>query len=476
MENKKKLSEILFKDNKIVIPEYQREYSWGKEELDVYLMDILKDKEEENDIYFGVIFMYKPKHENKLYLVDGQQRVTTTLLFLNVITNLLEEQMVNKDKIFLYINGENRFYSENEKLNKAYLELFYQNAILEEEELSNEQLLINSIKIKELLKDKNIHELEELYNYIMQKIFISPIIVDDLKESMKIFMKLNARGKELSAIEIIKALLFSYMYSNGATNKENTYFKNKFNDIVYTSESTKYSNNIKELKNNLRLYIIMKNNNAHKRKELQVASADKIFATTYMELLEKEFNLYSYEGMKNYIEEFEDFTKCYIWWNTKMIKSYEQLSRNFLMERKYRDKFKEIEKAKTNSYATLISFSIEDKELAEYMYDKILQIFSVINATKFYYQLILEHRTTKIDLGGIDNKEAEIYKAITTADKEKFKEIVEQKNFKVSKKELEELKSYLQNSNLELEDPKNYEMCRKSIINIKEEFIMEQNV
>ena len=82
----------LFIDKKsdFLIPDYQRPYAWSEEECLTLWEDIFDfafpeyDPEKfnsENEYYLGPIVTYKNK-ENKLEIIDGQQRLTTIMLLL----------------------------------------------------------------------------------------------------------------------------------------------------------------------------------------------------------------------------------------------------------------------------------------------------------------------------------------------------------------------------------------------------------
>lgn len=69
---------------KLRIPMNQREYSWGEEEISKFLDDIFKIYEEEKYVEkMGSIINLNYDNGNDIY--DGQQRILTTILILNVI-------------------------------------------------------------------------------------------------------------------------------------------------------------------------------------------------------------------------------------------------------------------------------------------------------------------------------------------------------------------------------------------------------
>lgn len=83
----------LLKNNDVTffIPPYQRNYEWTEEQCSVFLDDVIKTmkanaRQEESEHFFGTITYFAVESKfgqpNKLVLIDGQQRITTTMLFL----------------------------------------------------------------------------------------------------------------------------------------------------------------------------------------------------------------------------------------------------------------------------------------------------------------------------------------------------------------------------------------------------------
>lgn len=79
----KKVNMVLV-DN-LVIPDYQRPYRWTEENVRLLLQDIYESwKTGKNSYRIGSIILYV-SNDNKLNIVDGQQRVTTILLMLRAL-------------------------------------------------------------------------------------------------------------------------------------------------------------------------------------------------------------------------------------------------------------------------------------------------------------------------------------------------------------------------------------------------------
>ena len=101
--------------NKIIVPSYQRAYSWDtpikntdkNTQIDVFLSDLeeYRKSDSKSPYYFGH-FLFEEK-DQKFCVIDGQQRLTTIVIFLAALFNRLrnirelseEEQFCEEDMV-----------------------------------------------------------------------------------------------------------------------------------------------------------------------------------------------------------------------------------------------------------------------------------------------------------------------------------------------------------------------------------------
>ncbi|MBL0737013.1 DUF262 domain-containing protein [Flavobacterium sp. GN10] len=96
----------------ITIPEYQRPYVWQEKQIDRLLNDIIEHQEidiEKPMYYLGSMIIHKDG--DKLNIIDGQQRLTTMLLFNSFYDNPIDSK----------ISYESPLSVENIKKNHSYL-------------------------------------------------------------------------------------------------------------------------------------------------------------------------------------------------------------------------------------------------------------------------------------------------------------------------------------------------------------------
>lgn len=75
------------------IPAYQRAYSWSEKQINQFIDDL---KNTSNQYYLGHFLFEKGSGDNKFLIIDGQQRLTTCVIFFSAMIN---ELFKRKDEI-----------------------------------------------------------------------------------------------------------------------------------------------------------------------------------------------------------------------------------------------------------------------------------------------------------------------------------------------------------------------------------------
>jgi Protein of unknown function DUF262/Protein of unknown function (DUF1524) len=76
---------------RLAVPAHQREYSWTEEEVRTLLQDFAKAIAEPSEYFLGTVVTV-PKSPDMLEIIDGQQRLATTAIFLAQVRNYLAKQ------------------------------------------------------------------------------------------------------------------------------------------------------------------------------------------------------------------------------------------------------------------------------------------------------------------------------------------------------------------------------------------------
>lgn len=83
------------------IPPYQRNYEWTDDQCDVFFADLVKTRDKNvggamTEHFFGTITYFQAEHvfgqPAQIVLIDGQQRITTTMLFLVALRDTLTDE------------------------------------------------------------------------------------------------------------------------------------------------------------------------------------------------------------------------------------------------------------------------------------------------------------------------------------------------------------------------------------------------
>ncbi len=198
------------------IPLYQRPYAWEAKQVLQLLDDLIKASLKEEHYYIGILSIGKTETDNDLFdLIDGQQRITT----LTLIGRVLIDFNVNW-KSFL----DNRLYLYGRDEDKKYLDS------LKEDSNPNPKMIEAIKTVKSFLKDKSDIEktLFSEYVYKHAAFFLSEVPSDyTVIEKNLQFVRMNNRGKQLEAHDILKMKLASKI-DNPETKSR---FVNKWNEF-----------------------------------------------------------------------------------------------------------------------------------------------------------------------------------------------------------------------------------------------------
>lgn len=245
----KTIKDLLISGHQFEIPRFQRAYSWEKRHYAEFLRDIISNLKVENgqisaDAYFvgTMLFVgnFLEAGKNVIKVVDGQQRLTTITILFSVLSDLFKgkgEDTLAK-KIFNYIMTEDDNGKEvrvlNTKTSYPYFAYYIQDyaktyrartPITEEEENIKQTYeyfhqQLQERKIRQLIKKNNVTGSPDTLNYIdilkairdqvLNCSFVS-IATETGDQASRIFEILNAKGKRLDVVDLIKNRIFDVL-------------------------------------------------------------------------------------------------------------------------------------------------------------------------------------------------------------------------------------------------------------------------
>lgn len=222
-----------------LIPEYQRPYSWGDDEVitlfdDLWEFSIDRTQEGGARSYFlGSIVSYKENEVSQI--IDGQQRLTSLFLLLRAIFKNLESEENKTAEVTNFISKiKPALWKENEMTgleDRGQMLLTSDvvsdsgNEILRRilergETLPNatDNYSRNYNKFAELYEIKAQHSPNQIYHFInavLNHTILLPIDADDQETALTIFNTLNNRGLPLSDADIFKSYLYKRLDDEG---------------------------------------------------------------------------------------------------------------------------------------------------------------------------------------------------------------------------------------------------------------------
>lgn len=247
--NKYLLSEIFAPDNKTkyIIPKFQREYIWNKDNWEELLNDVL---ESDGNHFIGSIICINKGTDTfnpELELIDGQQRLTTISLVFSAIYQLLKDKIEDNDDE-LKSELTNLKWSLTLKHNKNLrIELSYQN-----NNHQDYQAVLSEIGVIDFsdinLKNIGNRRIYKAYRYFLNKLenfsekelfvllekikatMIVKIEVSSHSDAFLLFESLNNRGVPLSAIDLIKNKMLSELEKKAGLTIDESF--TKWNKII----------------------------------------------------------------------------------------------------------------------------------------------------------------------------------------------------------------------------------------------------
>lgn len=233
----------LFSDRKadFLIPDYQRPYSWGKDECETLWKDVFdfafpdrdytKFDNERDEYFLGPIVTFR-NIEGKVEVIDGQQRLTTLMLLLRAFYekfgNMNDENsrrtQENLGKCIWKTDELGNLDSNRLKIDSRVVSDEDRKEFLEILKIGHRRPEMKSRYAEnfEFFEKKINNFLQDFPNYfsylptrIMNNCILLPIEADSQDTALRIFSTLNNRGLPLADSDIFKSQLYNYYNQRG---------------------------------------------------------------------------------------------------------------------------------------------------------------------------------------------------------------------------------------------------------------------
>ncbi|MEA2905597.1 MAG: hypothetical protein QOI12_2984 [Alphaproteobacteria bacterium] len=227
------------KEVRFQVPSHQRDYSWKEEYVKQFIDDITGALGEREDLYFcGLMVFTKTEQQPAFQVLDGQQRLATTLMIVSAIRNWLggygafkkaqtqiEERYLGDSELGkteiepkLALNAANNDFFRRFVIEAVPLNDIEDAVRKHQKEGRNRALLEATLYVNKRVKeiaDKYTNKedakdyLLSLVNYLTETVQIVRLVVHGDEAAYTIFETLNDRGMDLAPLDLVKNYLFS---------------------------------------------------------------------------------------------------------------------------------------------------------------------------------------------------------------------------------------------------------------------------
>lgn len=216
------------------IPEYQRPYVWGVDQVTELLDDVFKSHQTnpDSEYFLGSMVLQKKDKtvDSTQYteydLLDGQQRLTTLFLIFAVVRDLTEPsnearlksckeaiyQMANPDYnvperlriVFDIRDNVKSFVSNFVKADKGTLKEIDLRKLVDnaKEDISIRNLANAILTVQSFFKT---HSVDSFFKYLCTKVLMIYVATEKLDDAFHLFLVMNNRGIKLRNSDILKA-------------------------------------------------------------------------------------------------------------------------------------------------------------------------------------------------------------------------------------------------------------------------------
>jgi len=221
----------LLEEATFTVPTYQRSYAWEAVHIDDFWSDLHGSLSREGggpDYFLGSIVLTRESMSDRLVVIDGQQRLATTSLFLAALREIAAEQQ--KDDFAREITSQ--FLTEYDFEEEERVPRLRLNAT--DDPVFRQLVAAGAAPAGDAKRPESHKRLEDAYNtlrdhlrtdltaqgaqansrlaawlrFLRQDVLVIRLIVPTESEAFLIFETLNARGRDLTIGDLLKNYLF----------------------------------------------------------------------------------------------------------------------------------------------------------------------------------------------------------------------------------------------------------------------------
>jgi len=306
------INDVLAKNaTSFFIPPFQRSYAWGRSEIERYFSDVSRIIESELDAkqhdklehFFGTVVIKEEKagFANKSVVVDGQQRLTTTLIFLIA---LRDSEADDNTKEFItqnYLTNNASSFQDKIKLKQVTKDWDSYRALVIGDSPKPGVIKNAYEQFTRLINEKkrlNSAVMFEHYLQAIQRINVAVIFLDERpfkgEDPQIIFETLNSLGKPLTLSDLVR----NFVLLNMESEKQSDIYENIWHpkiEKVLNENTSKFFRDYLQYKMSSSLKVVSDNNTKELYKQF------------------KEFVETQFENHNNFINDITRFVNPYKW-------------------------------------------------------------------------------------------------------------------------------------------------------------------
>lgn len=209
------------------IPIYQRTYTWdARVQVEKLLEDIIEfDREYKDDVkaeyYIGNVIVKNQirAFQEERIVIDGQQRITTTILILCAIRDIYANKIATSEAKQIAKNIGKSLFTDNDGVVKIKLNnMEHQNTLVTLLTGAFELVTPADKKTKYWDNYQHIYKKLELMDEsefngfinVLNRVKVVTIFLDEAQDENSVFESINSLGKPLSGSDLIKNYLFTF--------------------------------------------------------------------------------------------------------------------------------------------------------------------------------------------------------------------------------------------------------------------------
>lgn len=327
---------ILNDEIKYIIPIYQRPYSWTDEQLRKFISDIFTSfwgndgNSIEEPMFIGTMQLSTKNANNEQDIIDGQQRLTTFLIFIKVLTikfpNCEELKKIKLNWLSI-------------RVNKGKQQLYLEEAIKSDLSFNDETLnpyLKNAFLIKEFIDEQTIDEegqplsfnIDKFIKYLLSNVYF--VVIETragLSKTLQIFNSINTTGLDLNGGDVFKIRMYEYLRDKKG--KDETAF-DEISRLYYTIDenNSKLKYNATNITEVLSIYQYILISKYNLPVILYSYATDTFFERLFDTILGNQFHDYFRNNIKNIelsVSDIEKIIEVRYEWENDWYKTAEDL-------------------------------------------------------------------------------------------------------------------------------------------------------